>query len=276
MATILMLGLPRTGKTTFLAAFWEAVEGSHSGQLVLSELPPEAGYLNEIRAAWQRCEEISRTAAGQINRVTLRLQSQADGGFDLAMPDLSGEYFREAWENRVWPRELDELVGGADGYLFFIHSQVARSVSFDEVEPIAAAGPSAGAGNPRVGVWDPAKTSTQVKAVDVLQMVLSRRREVDGMPLVVVISAWDLVESGGQTPSQWLSKELPLLDQFLRTNSDRFKTQVVGVSAQGGDLSQAAELMQLTKPVDRIRVVSQDGPNDITAPVHWIGSRLSR
>jgi hypothetical protein len=107
-------------------------------------------------------------------------------------------------------------------------------------------------------------------------MVLSRRQEVDGVPLVVVISAWDLVESGGQTPSQWLSKELPLLDQFLRANSDRFKTQLVGVSAQGGDLSQAAELMQLTKPADRIRVVSQDGPNDITAPVHWIGARLSR
>lgn len=243
MDSILMLGFPRAGKTTFLAALWEALEGSDEGQLRLAALPEEAGYLNEIRSVWQRCEEIRRTAVGTINRVSLRVRASENHVFDLTIPDLSGEYVREACEHRVWPHELDKLVRDAGGYLFFIHAQSPRAA--------------------------------QVDAVDVLQLVSSRREAGPAVPLVVVLSAWDLADQHVATPHEWLSSRMPLLSQFLRANADRFETLVVGVSAQGGDLSRAAELLQVPRPVDRIRVVSPDGSNDITAPVRWIRTRAA-
>lgn len=76
----------------------------------------------------------------------------------------------------------------------------------------------------------------------------------------------------GTTPEEWCRRLLPLLNQYLAANDDRFATAFFGVSAQGGDYSNAAELRKAHhRASDRIRVVSGDEiSHDITVPVRWV------
>ena len=46
----LLMGLPSTGKTSFLAALWYAIQQTQSPTaLVLKKLDGDSGYLNKIR-----------------------------------------------------------------------------------------------------------------------------------------------------------------------------------------------------------------------------------
>ena len=51
---LLMVGLPETGKTTYLAALWDVVNNPEEveGALKLACLPVNAQYLNMISEKW--------------------------------------------------------------------------------------------------------------------------------------------------------------------------------------------------------------------------------
>ena len=60
-----MLGLPGSGKTTFLAALWHQFESAEIETAFIAErLQPDREYLKSIREAWLACEEISHTSIG--------------------------------------------------------------------------------------------------------------------------------------------------------------------------------------------------------------------
>src|SRR5437016_344361 len=93
----MLVGLPDTGKTTFLAALWHVLEsGETASALTLRASPSDSTYLNEIRQSWERAEPVRRTPAASIEDIVLQLQL-ADRELDLAVPDLSGENYRELW-----------------------------------------------------------------------------------------------------------------------------------------------------------------------------------
>src|SRR5712692_2166980 len=127
MINLLMVGLPTAGKTTYLAALWDSLE-SGRGHLSLSRLPDSTAYLNQIREAWLKCVEIGHTTHGVINQTTLEI-NLPKGQALLSIPDLSGEYFRDAWEKRTWTKSIDQLVQDAEGILLFVHSKVDKPVS---------------------------------------------------------------------------------------------------------------------------------------------------
>ena len=58
----LLIGLPETGKTTFLAALWQVVESDEvPGALRLEKLHGDREHLNKIRADWLCCSPMGRT-----------------------------------------------------------------------------------------------------------------------------------------------------------------------------------------------------------------------
>ena len=73
-------------------------------------------------------------------------------------------------------------------------------------------------------------------------------------------------------PVLFVRKRWPLLRQFLESNSDRFVSQIYGVSARGGSgtAEDLDKMLAHTRPADRVVVV--DGvhqSSDITRPVRW-------
>jgi hypothetical protein len=96
--------------------------------------------------------------------------------------------------------------------------------------------------------------------------------------IAVIISAWDTIintpdpKYSTLTPSQWIGKEMPLLEQFLETNSDLFNSKCFGVSAQGGDYKTDTDhLNSHDLPSKRIIVqVDSEISKDITLPIRWL------
>lgn len=123
--------------------------------------------------------------------------------------------------------------------------------------------------------WKPEKAPTQIQLVDLLQFVaaLNAKRPIR---LGAVVSAWDCI-TDTISPKAWVEKYLPLLSQYLTTNSEVFYAEFYGVSAQGGKLEDADALRKKSRPSDRIRVIMNDlsESHDITIPVRWIMEPLA-
>lgn len=273
-----MIGLPRSGKTTFLAAFWHVLTQRTGNTLLqLTRLSGEREYLNHICATWCSCSKINRTPVETEKHLMLHLKHQTQGVVDLAIPDLSGEAFDSQISQRRWLRSYDALVGNASGVVLMIHPDVSRGPRIDAaaaLEGIIAkpSGPTVeppdqGAVEPQP--WSCDHLPTQVKLVELLQFVLARTEK--RLRVGVIVSAWDLVQASWK-PRDLLARELPLLSQFLGSNRSSMDAEAFGVSAQGGDLTKDRELLlQKDSPSDRIQVVGPGGrSHDITAPIEWI------
>ena len=116
--------------------------------------------------------------------------------------------------------------------------------------------------------WAPSRMPVDVRAVDLLQELLEERST--RLPVVIVISAWDRAHD--TTPTDWLAKQLPLLEQFLACNSGQLPHAVFGVSAQGADFDEPTDARrEPDDPWDRSYVVRPDGVRGTVAePIEWL------
>ena len=295
----LIIGLPGTGKTTFLAALWQVVESEEvPGSLVVSQVHGLRDHLNRIREEWLKCKQLERTKIPAEEMVTFHLRNtKTDDVIELSLPDLSGETFQLQWENRQWTTEFEKLALESSGALIFVHPRtIIEPVRIDStVEAMSAAlvenngdaesnNPVSGADNQPsteetkrtevIEPWSPANTPTQVKLVEIIQFLRNGPFVNRTLPIAIIVSAWDLI-TNRQTPDKWIESRLPLLYQFLQANAEEIPTAMFGVSAQGGELSQANELQKHIKASERIIVITQDQPmtHDITAPLKWLLER---
>lgn len=274
----LMVGLPATGKTTFLAALWHVVEsGDVQRSLKLERLQGDRDYLNWIRERWLCCEPIERTVQAAEKLVSMRLLWPESGMVtEVYFPDMSGESFNLHWTERKWSKEYDDLVSEASGVLLFIHpEQVFDPIRIGTADTLVAElggdEEDSSSEDEEFTLWDPNSAATQVKLVELLQFFVLKRDFLPIFKVSVIISAWDLVLAEGKSPEEWLQSRLPLLDQYLKANSELFPFRAFGVSAQGGRLDlDAQRLRKGIRASERIIVVGPEcEKNDLTAPVKW-------
>lgn len=277
-ANLLFIGLPGSGKTTFLAALWHVLnDRSSATSLKLTKLSGDRTYLNQITKEWRECSQVLRTNLQTEQVVILHLDGDGFGAFDLSIPDLAGEAFKHQLTDRRMSHRHDAFVQEATGVMLFLHPDVQKGTQLVVARRLEAelsgaheedaTAASAGVDN----AWSPELLPTQVKLVELLQFVLERTQRK--LRVAVVVSAWDLVDNLG-APHEFVARELPLLQQFLVTNDDLFEYSVFGVSAQGGDITVAAEkqtLLDLEDALKRIKVrQEQQTSQDITKPIAWL------
>lgn len=105
--------------------------------------------------------------------------------------------------------------------------------------------------------------TNQAEVVDLLQCILFIKKEKARIKFI--ISAWDKVEKEFEQerllPKDYLQIELPLLYQYLKSNTDKVEYQIWGVSAQGGDFSDKKEKIKLQEgnPSRFIKVIDHEG-----------------
>jgi len=294
MSKLVAIGLPETGKTTFLAALWHVTESEDvQGSLRLERISEEAKHLNNIRNEWLSFQRVTRTIPGQEQPVSLLLRNEQGAVGQVAFPDLSGEEFEKAWTERNWPRIYDEHITTARGFLLFIHpGTVKEPTSIADMQKLAEAAfpddaePDANSAIVRDSEktveaqkeWDPENAPTQVQLVDVLQFIYQRSKAQLPIRLAIIVSAWDVVKNRvgneyvGETGAEdWLKARLPYLDQFLRANPEFLTVRIYAVSAQGGDLkADREELLRFKRTADRIFIEGRDcAPHDISEPIRW-------
>lgn len=266
----LMVGLPSSGKTTFLAALWHVLrQRDVPGALSLERLSGDEQYLNAIRDAWLTGRELDRTARTEIQYIDLHMADDQGDLINLQLPDLSGELFKDAISDRHWSIEFDQIVAETASALVFVHPNIKRPWLISEVPAIEV---NDGQQPLNGATWDAAEMPTQVMLVELLQLLASRSRRRK-LSVALIISAWDVVESitPGEEPGNWVRSMLPLLHQYLQSKDEPWNCY--GISAQGGELpNEKDRLLQLNRASERVIVKSATAlsQHDLTAPVRWL------
>jgi hypothetical protein len=242
----LLIGLPSTGKTSFLAALWYMVNQSEIPcALLLDRLDGDSRYLNQIREAWLEHKPVRRNPLDSEKAVSMILKRRDSGAsVELTFPDLSGESFRLQWAQRQFTTQYDQRLRKASGAVMFVHPEsVLKPHRIDTLNSLVTAMAGAVATQEETAEensetaskpWDIEKAPTQVQLIELLQFISGRDYFSPPFRLAIVVSAWDLVSHMWKSASDWISSELPMLRQFLDCNEGSFEVEFYGVSAQGG------------------------------------------
>jgi hypothetical protein len=276
VARHVILGLPASGKTTYLAALWHLIDADEVDcGLTLDRVVGNVVHLNEIAEAWRTFQPVERTSqTGDIDVSMHVTVTGTDATSELLFPDLAGESFNnEVERRRVSQKYLDDH-RDADGALLFI--TVNKGEDELTVAELNARLPQpAEAVNDTDGEaveWDPSKTVTQVRLVQILSDLFDA--PFDGRPrkLAIVLSAWDVLPKTRPKPDKWLADHMPFLDQFLASNAAVLDCRIYGVSAQGCDLKNV-NIGEMSGIAASERIIVQGhraAKHDLAAPLVWL------
>lgn len=280
--SVVVMGLPGSGKTTFLAALWHLVS-ERELPCKLTYVSLQSGnveHLHEIASLWRAARKQERTAQGGDKLVSMILRAEGGPPQTVTFPDVAGEAFTQMWGLR----ECDEVVAGwlrQPGVLLFVHADkvtAPRWVS-EEAQLSRDLGILNEAGAEEPVDWSPALAPTQVQLVDLLQSMQDEPLDVGPRRLAIILSAWDKAEGRGLPPEEYLAKRMPLLHQFLQHGlPSTWELRIYGVSAQGGDydddgrtLQSAEDLRDMDVPSERVSVVYGGvRSKDLTDPLIWL------
>ncbi len=278
--SVVVMGLPGSGKTTYLAALWHLVsEGEIESKLKYVSLRAgNADHLHEIATRWREAQKQERTSVSGDKLVSMVLQTQGGEPQTVTFPDVAGEAFSQMWEHR----ECDETVASwlkEPGVLLFIHADKITAPKWVIDEKLLLEDMGVEREEEQVIDWSPSMAPTQVQLTDLLQSMQSAPLDVGPRRLAIILSAWDKAAGRRLTPEEYLAKRMPLFSQFLAYGLDRdWEVRIYGVSAQGGDyddekssLQEAERLRKVDLPSKRIRVVYAGAEShDLTEPLQWL------
>ncbi len=283
--SIVICGFPESGKTTYLAALWHLVtERSEETSLRFESLRDgDHSHLNALAKRWRDGKTQMHTEVASNQLVSMNLVDTAGQNLRLTFPDLSGESYRQMFEDRECDPTVAKIITDGEGMLFFVHADKIRLPHL--VTTVMAQSTSLGATIPsgQYTPWNPRTSPTGIQIVELLQLLGLQPLSVPFRRVAIVLSAWDKVIDEGRTPEDFLAERLPLLNQYLRARADGWDWRVYGISAQGADYEkenetltavQAAKLQQirsLDSPSMRINVVSAGSEShDLTEPISWL------
>lgn len=258
-----IVGLPESGKTTFLGALTYTVINSMPGTSIFEMYKVEdIAYLSGLSNTWSKCEKMDRTNIGQYESCTLFLKDAEGNKIELKLPDQSGEEFKNVIQHRTMSEVMYNDIFECDNIFLFINPNViSKDVMINEIEPKFREEVQEKAASQEKNIHE------QVQYVMLLQDINSVRKKIT--KLKVIISAWDIYKN--TCPKELLKEKLPLVWQYLVSNNEKFDCEFWGISAQGGDLtiSEVKErLLDYENAIERIIVVDENNEwnsHDLTA-----------
>ena len=280
-SSVTIVGLPGSGKTTYLAALWAILkESPDKAVLRLRELGSgDLKYLNEIAKTWRSAHEQKRTLQS-VQTVALHMIGPDEEAVSVTFPDPAGETFKRMWADRSCSAAVfDQLV--ASGLMVFVHADKITYPNYIRDAANIAAQFGVPLQETEPAPWDVEKAPTQVQLVGLLDALRSPPFDDAPRRVAVVISAWDRAEGEGKSPERYLAERMPLLAQYIGQNLAGWEWRVYGVSAQGGEFDpdeddrplapHADRLRQLDTMAERIKMVGPEGQsNDLTEPLAWV------
>lgn len=264
--TLIFIGLPETGKTSYIAALWSYFKAkNYTDDLILDCLPDQREYIEGIATKWRHCEVLTRNVIGSYEKIDLSVKTSVSTSYNIQFPDLAGEMFKHQFEDRELTKEFINMTKDADGAILFINpSMFLEITSHNQFGDIGA---------PQIQTkqdlipYDIKKAPQRIKIVDLMQILMTQVNK--NLKLAVIISAWDSMEEN-ITPQGWIESNLPFIATFIKHNFKEY--HYYGVSAQGGDYKiKRDELLNNDDPLNRI-IVNDGGviSNIITKPLRWL------
>lgn len=266
--TIAMLGLPRTGKSTYLGALWRLVQDVEVPGIREVDFTGDRSRINMLADNVSNGIEIERTEVDTEEGFEVEVGFADDQSARLDIPDLSGEATRVLVEERVWRKSLANTLERADALMLFVHPD---KIEFPVPANFAGADQPVSENEESEELEFPVKDAcTAAKLVELLENVVEIRSDLWPIRVAVIVSAWDRVD-GEPTPPGWLEQRLPGVAGMLACNPNQIRAAIFGVSAQGGRLPTEQEAL-LARGGVRDRAFARDpagGPAELWDPLRW-------
>lgn len=237
---VLLVGGKGMGKTNFLARLWGAAYKARTGILRYDGLPDDLEHLNTILDCILSGSFAGRTNPGELWHCEIPLTTRDSSEFrgNLIVPDCPGEEWHRIYEKNEWSEVWENIIDNVSGCLFFVRPKADEfSAPLDWITCAKICGTN------KVDLPTSEHTPTQVEMVYWMQILRhaqrARNRHVGKMRIGVIVSAWDALPPNIKKakPSSFIETEMPLLHQFMATNTDEYQFTCFGVSIAGGDLT---------------------------------------
>lgn len=280
--TMILVGVPDTGKTNFLAGLWGTLR-SRNGILVCPVPPDNIKYLEDIlshllegRFAPRTNKNINESRSDVLISVTMT-EAGVQTSADLLVPDVTGELWKDAVETLEMPAQWMSDLQNASGAMLFV-----RVLSDGIIAPLDWITAHNILRGELVQPKDKEALPTQVELCELLRFLeLSLKPHADGTPprVAVIVTAYDRLDAtiANNGPSRYLMQEYPLFSGRLN-DAGPLAIKVFGASVVGGDLDQDVDfrnqfldgelssfgyiMTELNGTVQKI--------SDITLPLAWL------
>jgi hypothetical protein len=261
-ARVTLLGLPLTGKSTFIGALWHFVEEPSIDYIREAALPGDRKHIQALADHVRELSEIDRTGHDADERFEVPVEFPGAGTVTLVIPDHSGEQLQGLVERRIWPELLREELASASAVILFVNPDTTRPPL--ELHLLDGTAPE----NGEQPEYDNHRACTAAQLIDGLESVIEATRERWPIRIAVVISAFD--KAGEVTPGDWLDKRLPALAAMLASDPGRVQSATFGVCAQGGRREDAESVLKKGDLHERAWAQSANGTAvPFSEPVRW-------
>ena len=277
---VLLVGGGDMGKSNFLGRFWGSVYRANNGCLCADGLPDDLEHLNSILEDLLAGKFAERTNPNEHWHCEIPLITAGADQFrgKLIVPDCPGEEWRRIYKNNEWSEVWESLIDNVTGCLVFIrpNSKEMRSpldwiTCWKYLDTAEMEAPLAD------------ETPTQVEMVYWMQCFrlaqIARSGRDSRLRIGVVVTAWDALPGNVRrsTAAEYVEQNLPLLYQFMVTNTHAYDFATFGVSIAGGDLKLDEEFKKEYQGADPFAsgyVIHDFGgareqSRDHTLPVAW-------
>jgi Double-GTPase 1 len=270
---VLVIGLPETGKSSFIQALDEILKHPGTWNALRADgLAHDRSYIQSDKPDFLAGEKLGRTPRQADDTfVELWFEHPPTGRRGrLYLPDKKGEVFLDQWTNRRWEREYRQSLPSIAGALVFVHAE-QKARNDERLGVLAMEVQQSDAERP----WEIKAASAQVQLVDVLQFIAEHSDAPRPLRVALLISAWDTVGSAAgdlrpKEPAKFLEREWALVAQYLRANPQSFTSRTYGVSAYGGKPGELGALAE-RPPHERSQLVEgAETSNDLTRPLRWL------
>ena len=226
--SILIVGQPDSGKTTFIAQFLTRVKKRKSS-IKLIKTPENIKAITNAIKRLSMGEEPVTTPADE--NVELVLLINVDGkNIDLVCPDYGGEQVNALIELMEINENWQKLVNSSDRWIHFIRPheitpEYDLSISsYDEIETRKST------------VFKSPGLSNQSKFIELLQILLHTKNKgvkhlISVPKLSIVLTCWDELKTN-KKPVQVLREKLPMFLHFVETVWEKEAFEILGLSAQ--------------------------------------------
>jgi len=258
--SILIIGLPASGKTTFIAQFLTRLKKRKSS-ITLSNMPENIKAITDAVNSLAKGEEPITTSADESVELVLPIKIN-DREIELICPDYGGEQVNDIIEFMEVKGHWKTLLGNSDRWILFIRPHDITSsydLSMNSYEEV---------GTEKSPDIKNLKLSDQSKFIELLQSFLFMKnkgiKQSVGTPsLSIVLTCWDELDTK-ETPVNILQSKLPLLLHFIETVWKRDGFRVFGLSSQEFSLKtpEAKEKYLDELPENFGYIVGHDGTID--------------
>jgi len=258
--SILIIGPPDSGKTTFIAQFLTRVKKRKSS-ITLSKTPENIKAITDAVKRLAMGEEPTTTSADENVELILPINIE-DKNIELVCPDYGGEQVNDITEFMEIDDHWRKLLSSSDRWILFIRPYEIvpeYDLSISSYEEIIS--------EKSEDIKSPG-LSQQSKFIELLQSLLHFKNKgvkqpIDTPSLSIVLTCWDELKTT-EKPGEVLQKKLPMLLHFIETIWQEEAFKIFGLSSQEFPLNtpEAKDKYQDELPENFGYMVDQSGKRD--------------